>query len=64
MSGVYGRDICKQFKKKEFSRTLPILMISASKDIERSAMAAGANAILAKPFEMDELLKKIRENIC
>lgn len=64
MSGVDGRDICKQLKKKEHTKTLPILMISASKDIERSAMDAGADAFLAKPFEMDEILKIIKENIC
>jgi DNA-binding response OmpR family regulator len=34
-------------------------MISASRDIKESALAAGADDFLAKPFEMDELLKKI-----
>jgi DNA-binding response OmpR family regulator len=34
-------------------------MISASKDIERSALESGADGFLAKPFEMNELLGKI-----
>jgi DNA-binding response OmpR family regulator len=63
MSGMDGRNICKQLKQKAFTSKLPILMISASKDIERSALEAGANDFLAKPFEMDELLKKIERNI-
>lgn len=63
MSGIDGREICNHLKKTAFTRTLPILMFSASKDIERSAMDAGADAFLAKPFEMDEMLKKIKENI-
>lgn len=63
MSGVDGRDICKQLKSNTHTSKLPIVMISASKDIERSAMDAGANDFLAKPFEMEELLRKIEQHI-
>lgn len=59
MSGTDGIDICKQLKQNEFARTIPIVMISASQDIERSAMEAGADDFLAKPFEIEELLTKI-----
>ena len=59
MSGEDGRDICKQLKAKDTTSSLPIIMISASRDIKSSAMEAGADDFLAKPFEMDELLKKI-----
>jgi len=63
MSGVDGRDICKQLKERELTRNIPIVMISASKDIERSALEAGANDFLAKPFEMEELLQKIDHHL-
>ncbi len=63
MSGVDGRDICKHLKQQTYSSHLPILMISASKDIEQSAMDAGANAFLAKPFEMEELLQTIQQQL-
>lgn len=59
MSGEDGRDICKQLKAQDTTSSLPIIMISASRDIKSSAMEAGADDFLAKPFEMDELLKKI-----
>ena len=59
MSGVDGRDICKQLKQREVTSKLPIMLISASRDIERSALEAGANDFLAKPFEMVELLEKV-----
>ena len=60
MSGIDGRDICKQLKATAHTNKLPILLISASKDIERSAIESGANDFLAKPFELEDLLSKIR----
>ncbi|MEP6674670.1 MAG: response regulator [Ferruginibacter sp.] len=60
MSGIDGRDICKHLKQREHTSQLPIVLISASKDIERSAIEAGADDFLAKPFELEELLFKIK----
>lgn len=62
MSGTDGRDICKQLKQNDKLKDIPVIMVSASRDIERSAMNAGANDFLAKPFEMNDLLQKI-ENL-
>ena len=61
MSGEDGRDICRQLKSAEATKNIPVIMISASRDIKESALASGANDFLAKPFEMDELLQKISE---
>ncbi|WP_221452840.1 response regulator [Mucilaginibacter sp. FT3.2] len=59
MSGEDGRDICKKLKHELTTKNMPVIMISASRDVKASALAAGADDFLAKPFEMDELLKKI-----
>lgn len=59
MSGCDGRDICKELKAKDHTRHIPVLMVSASKDIEQSAMDAGADGFLAKPFDMQDLINKI-----
>jgi DNA-binding response OmpR family regulator len=61
MSGFDGRDICRELKQKKDTKGIPIIMISASRDIERSAYEAGADDFLAKPFEIDDLLGKIRK---
>lgn len=61
MSGEDGRDICKKLKATDSTKDIPVIMISASRDIRESAMAAGADDFLAKPFEMDELIKKIEK---
>lgn len=59
MSGYDGRDICKQLKSDPEFKEIPILMISASRDIRQSALDAGANDFMEKPFEMDSLLEKV-----
>ncbi|SDF88225.1 response regulator [Mucilaginibacter sp. P25] len=59
MSGEDGRDICKKLKQDELTKDIPVIMISASRDIRDSAMMAGADDFLAKPFDMNELLKKV-----
>lgn len=59
MSGEDGRDICKKLKEGKLTKDIPVIMISASRDVRDSAIAAGADDFLAKPFEMDELLQKI-----
>ena len=59
MSGQDGREICKYLKKKELTKNIPIIMISASKDVAISAKEAGADDFIAKPYDMDELLSKV-----
>jgi DNA-binding response OmpR family regulator len=63
MSGTDGRDICKYLKQKPITSKIPIVLVSASRDIENSAMDAGADDFLAKPFEMDDLLEKVKKHI-
>ncbi|MCZ4225126.1 response regulator [Pedobacter rhodius] len=63
MSGHDGRDICKQLKSDPDFKEIPILMISASRDIRQSALDAGANDFMEKPFEMDSLLNKVKHLI-
>lgn len=59
MSGTDGRDVCKQLKAQASTKDMPIIMISASTELEKSAKEAGADDFLEKPFDMDELLDKI-----
>lgn len=63
LSGVDGRDICKQLKADPKTKDIPVLMISAGRDIKESALASGADDFLAKPFEMRSLVKKIESLI-
>ncbi len=61
MSGQDGRDICRFLKGQKITKNIPIIMFSASRDIEKSTTEAGANDFIEKPFDMDELVGKIEK---
>ncbi len=63
MGDVDGRDVCKQLKDQNSTKNIPVIMISARADAEKSASIARANAFISKPFEMDYLLNKVRRHI-
>lgn len=63
MSGQDGREICKYLKKNPHTKHIPIVMISASREIEKSAKESGADDFLAKPFDIDDLLEKVKKNL-
>ncbi|MBA3723583.1 MAG: response regulator transcription factor [Candidatus Levybacteria bacterium] len=63
MSGQDGREICRYLKKDPLTKKIPIIMISANRDIKASAEKAGADDFIAKPFEMHELLSKVAKYV-
>jgi DNA-binding response OmpR family regulator len=63
MSGFDGRDICRRLKADPATGGIPVLMISASRDVRESALESGADDFLAKPFDMEDLLEKIAKLI-
>jgi DNA-binding response OmpR family regulator len=56
LSGKDGRTICRHLKSREETRHIPIIMISAHPDARESSQDVGADAFLAKPWDIDELL--------
>lgn len=61
ISGVNGTDVCARLRKNESTADIPILMMSALHDAGKKCKKAGANDFIAKPFEMDDLIKKINK---
>ena len=61
MSGVDGREICKLLKADPKTSHIPVLLFSASTKLCLSASEAGADDYLEKPFEMNDLLRKIAQ---
>lgn len=63
MGHIDGRDVCMQIRSDLTINKTPIIMVSASNDIQSTYLEDGANDYLEKPFDIDELLKKIENNI-
>jgi DNA-binding response OmpR family regulator len=63
MQGQDGRDFCRFFKNNSETKNIPIILFSASRDIGWSALKAGADDFMEKPFSMDELLQRISKQI-
>ena len=59
ISGVNGTDVCRRLRKNENTAEIPILMMSALHDAGKKCKEAGADDFIAKPFEMEELIKTI-----
>jgi DNA-binding response OmpR family regulator len=60
LSGVDGRDICKQIKNTNMTKHIPIIMVSAHPNARKTSIESGADDFISKPFEMEELLTKVR----
>jgi len=60
MSGTDGRDICRQLKENELTRNIPVVFLSANSRINEISKEYNARDFIAKPFEMDFLLRKVR----
>ena len=63
LSGHDGLDVCRHLKNNPLTRHIPVIMVSASPDIGITAMKAGADDFVEKPFDLKYLLKVIERNI-
>jgi DNA-binding response OmpR family regulator len=55
-----GVDLCRELKKDEKTMKIPVVLMSAHADISRTE---GADDFIAKPFDVDELLKRIQKQL-
>ena len=60
LSGIDGRDIAKALKNNTKTKNIPIILTSAHPLAEKAAQAAGADAFIAKPFDISVLSDKIK----
>lgn len=60
MPGIDGEEITKILKREEATKNLPIIVISALSETAKIAKNSKADDFLPKPFDMDELLKKVK----
>jgi DNA-binding response OmpR family regulator len=56
MPGIDGFEVLQQLRT--FSK-LPVIVVSARPENAQKALSLGANEFLAKPFDVDEMVKRI-----
>lgn len=62
LSGVDGREIARELKQNETTANIPIVFISANKNVEGQINTSKYD-FLSKPFELKELKQVIEKNL-
>lgn len=60
MPFMAGDELLKTIRHNEEIKDLPVIVLSASVDGSDIAEDAGANAFIAKPFDMNDLISKVK----
>jgi DNA-binding response OmpR family regulator len=63
MSGLDGHYVCKQLKKMNKTKNIPIIVVSALNDGEQKAKLAGADDFLSKPFNINDLVAIVEKHL-
>jgi two-component system cell cycle sensor histidine kinase/response regulator CckA len=65
MPGIDGFEVCRRLKGSEETRSIPLIFISAAKDVEErvAGLALGAVDYITKPFQREELLARVRTHL-
>jgi adenylate cyclase len=64
MPDIDGYEVCRRLRADPTAQFLPIVMVTSAEDEERvAALEAGADDFVAKPFNNDELLARVRSLI-
>jgi DNA-binding response OmpR family regulator len=60
MPEMNGWQVVGALKASSRTRALPILLLSARRDMDKTAAELGVTAYLEKPFDLDELLSNVQ----
>jgi len=60
LANGFGTALCLSLKSNEKTQHIPVILVSASSDIQKIAADCGADAFLPKPFDLDELIKLVK----
>ena len=63
ISGYDGRTICKQLKSNKSTSHIPVIMFSAHPGAAATIAEYGADDFIAKPFDVNNLMQKVNEQL-
>lgn len=55
----WGSDLCRELRDNKETADIPIVLISALKDIDEIAGQCGANAYIRKPFDIYDVIDMV-----
>ncbi len=63
MPGMNGYRVCRRLKERENTKKIPVILFTAlqKNDLLVTAQASGADMIISKPFEAEELLRVVQQ---
>ena len=62
-SGIDGREICKTLKANSQTKDIPVILFSAQIKMDDGFQNWGADDFISKPFEVKELISKIKSHL-
>ena len=63
LPNIQGDEVCRRLKSNNKLKHIPVILYSSKGDISEEAKRACANDCMAKPFEAQDLLFKIKKLI-
>lgn len=61
LANGFGASLCLALKSNEKTRHIPVIIVSASTEIKQIAVECRADAFLPKPFDLDDLVKLVKQ---
>lgn len=58
---VSGSTVCKEIRANQNTRHIPIIVVSGDGRADTKTAEVGADACIVKPFELDDVLERIRK---
>jgi DNA-binding response OmpR family regulator len=61
LPGEYGHVICSRIKADPRTKNIPVVLVSATRDLEKLAFDCKADDYLPKPFDLKDLVKLVKQ---
>jgi DNA-binding response OmpR family regulator len=61
LKGEDGRSMCAYIKGQDDLKHIPVILVSANADLEKIKKECGADDHIAKPFDLDHFMSKVRD---
>ena len=61
LDDCFGSEICLEIKKNPSTKNVPVILFSASPNLETIANESFADAFIEKPFDLDDLVNMVKK---